>query len=160
MPNCLISDIIQRYSTSVQYLRYNTSAGVSTELGPTEWLKTTIGVLQGDTLSPYLFNVLLDYALKKTLQDDVGLVVHKRNGSLYPAIHIGVLAYADYICLLAESIDDIECSLLRLETSAAKIGLTINHDKTKAMHLRKASVRHIRFTNGDPVSSCDKFEYL
>ena len=64
VPICLISDITQMYS--------DTSACVSTELGPTEWFKTTSGVLQGDTLSPYLFIVLLDYALKKTLQDDVG----------------------------------------------------------------------------------------
>ena len=66
----------------------------------------------------------------------------------------------DDICLLAESIDDVECSLHRLETSAAKIGLTINYNKTKAMHLGQASVRHVRFVNGDPVDSCDKFEYL
>ena len=110
VPKCLISDIIQMYS--------DTSACVSTELGSTEWFKTTSGVLQGDTLSPYLFIVLLDYALKKTLQDDAGFVVRKRNGSQHHAIHIGVLAYAD-ICLLAESIDDVECSLHRLEISAA-----------------------------------------
>ena len=120
---------------------YNdTSACVSMELGPTKWFNTTSGVLQGDTLSPYLFIVLLDYALKKTLQDDVGFVVHKRIGSRHPAIHIGVLAYADDICLLAELIDYVKSSLYRLDTSAAKIGLTINHNKTKAMHLRQASV--------------------
>ena len=28
------------------------------------------------------------------------------------------------------------------------------------MHLVQTSVRHIRFPNGDPVDSCDKFEYL
>ena len=94
VPNCLISDIIQMYS--------DTSASVSTKLGPTEWFKTTSGVLQGDTLSPYLLIVLLDYALKKTLQDDVDLVVRKRNGNRHPDIHIGVLAYADDISLLAE----------------------------------------------------------
>ena len=152
VPNCLISDIIQMYS--------DTSSCVSTELGPTEWFKTTSGVLQGDTLSPYLFFVLLDYALKKTLQDDVVLVVRKRNSRRHPSIYIGVLAYADDICLLAESIDDVECSLHRLETSAAEIGLAINHKKTKAMHLVQASVRYVRFANGDPVDSCDKFEYL
>ena len=92
VPNSLISDIIQMYS--------DTSACVSTELGPTK--------------SPYLFIVLLDYALKKTLQDDVGFVVCKRNGRRHPAIHIGALAYADDICLLAESIDDVECSFHRL----------------------------------------------
>ena len=138
----------------------DTSACVSTELGPTEWFKTTSGVLQGDTLSPYLFIVLLDYALKKTLQDDVGLVVRKRNGRRHPTVYVGVLAYADDICLLAESIDDVKCSLHRLETSAAKIGLTINYNKAKAMHLGQASVRHVCFANGDPVDSCDKFEYL
>ena len=36
----------------------DTSACVSTELGPAEWLKNTSGVLQGDTLSPWLFIVL------------------------------------------------------------------------------------------------------
>ena len=138
----------------------DTSACVSTELGPTEWFKTTSGVLQGDTLSPYLFIVLLNYALKKTLPDDVGFVVHKQNGSWNPGIYIGVLAYADDICLLAESIDGIKCSLHRLETFATEIGLTINHNKTKVVHLGQASVRHVCFANGDPVDSRDKFEYL
>ena len=82
VPNCLISDIIQMYSDN--------SACVSTELGPTEWLKITSGVLQGDTQPPYLFIVLLDYALKKTLQDDVGLVVRKRNGGRHPAIYFAL----------------------------------------------------------------------
>ena len=112
------------------------------------------------TLSPCIFIVLLDYALKKTLQDDLGFVVIKRNGRRHPAIHIGALAYADDICLLAESIDDVKCSLHRLETSAAKIGLTINHNKTMAMHFGQISIIHIRFANGDPVDSCDKLEYL
>ena len=87
-------------------------------------------------------------------------MVRKRNGRRHPAIYIGVLAYADDICLLAESIDDVECSPHRLEISAAEICLTISHNKTMAMHLRQASVRHVRFANGDPVDSCDKFEYL
>ena len=84
VPNCLISDIIQMYSDA--------SACVSMELGPTEWFKTTSGVLQVDTLSLYLLIILLDYALKKTLHDDVGFVVRKLNGSPHPAIYIGILA--------------------------------------------------------------------
>ena len=87
-------------------------------------------------------------------------MVRKRNGRQHPAIYISAIAYADDICLLAESIDDVECSLHRLETSAAEIGLTVNHNKTKAMHLEQASVRHVRFANGNPVDSCDKFKHL
>ena len=75
-------------------------------------------------------------------------------------VYIGALAYADDICLLAESIDDVECSLHRLETFAAEICLTINYNKTKVMHLGQTSARHVRFANGDPVDSCDKFKYL
>ena len=108
----------------------------------------------------YLFIVLLDYALKKILPGDVGFVVCKRNGRRHPAIHIGVLAYADDICLLAESIGDVECSLHRHETSSVEIGVTINCNKTKAMHLGQASIRHVRFAFGDPVDSCDKFAFL
>ena len=87
-------------------------------------------------------------------------MVCNRNGRRHPAIHVGALAYADNICLLAESIDDVECSLHRLESSAAEIGLTISHNKTKAMHLGQTSVRHVRFANGDPVDSCDNVVYL
>ena len=84
-------------------------------------------------------------------------MVCKRNGSRHPAIYVDILAYTDDICLLAESIDDVKCSLHRLETSAAEISLTI---KTKAIHLGQASIRHVHFANGDPVDSCDKFEFL
>ena len=152
VPNCLISDIVHMYS--------NTSACVWTKLGPAEWFKTTSGVLQGDALSLYLFFVLLDYALKKTLQDDVDFVVRKRNGRRHPAINIGVLAYAGDICLLTESIDDVECSLQRLENFAAEIGLIIKSNRSRAMHLGQVAVRHAQFANGDPVDRCDKFEYF
>ena len=60
VPNCLIINIIQMYS--------DTFACISTELGLTEWFMTISGVLQGDTLSLYVFIALLVYALKKTLQ--------------------------------------------------------------------------------------------
>ena len=80
-------------------------------------------------LSPNLFVFLLDYALKATLQADVGFVACKRNGSRHTAIHISAFAYVDDICFLAESLCDVECSLHRLESYAAEIGLSINHNK-------------------------------
>ena len=124
VPNCLISDIIHMYS--------DTSSYIYTELGPTKWFKTTSGALHGDTLLSYLLIVLLDYALNKTLQDDAGFVASMRNGSRHPAIHFSVLAYANDICLLAESIDDVECSFHRLVTSTTDIGLSIKQNQRDA----------------------------
>ena len=86
-----------------------------------------------------------------------GLQTEWQTASRYPYRRSRI---ADDICLLAESIDDVECSLHRLETSAAEIGQTINYNKTKVVHLGQTSARHVRFANGDPVDSCDKFEYL
>ena len=151
VPNCLISDIVQMYSDK--------SPCVSTDQGPTKCFTTTSGVILGYTLSPYLFIVLLDYALK-ILQDDAVFVVRKQNGSRHPAIHIGALAYAGDICLLSESIDDFECSFQRLEKSTVEIGLAINRNTTNVMHLGQASIRHVRFANGDHVDSFDEIEYL
>ena len=135
------------------------SACVSAELWPIKWLKTTTGVLQCATLSPYLFIVLMEYALKKTRQHNVDFVVCKWNGSRHFANHIGALSYADNIFLQAESIDDVKFSIHRLNSFAAEIGITINHNKTNAMHLGQASVKHVRFANGDSADSSDKLEY-
>ena len=71
-------------------------------INPCLVFKYIFGVLYGDTQTPILFIVLLDYALKKTLLNDVDFVVRNRNGSRHPAIHIVVLAYAEDILLLAE----------------------------------------------------------
>ena len=59
--------------------------------------KHIFGVFKGDTQTPNLFIVLLEYVLKNTLQDDFGFVVRNRIGSRHPAIHVVVFAYADDI---------------------------------------------------------------
>ena len=38
-----------------------------------DFFKTTIGVLQGNTLAPYLFSICLDYVLRKTLGSNIEL---------------------------------------------------------------------------------------
>ena len=87
----------------------------------------------------------------KTCLEHVDFVVSKWNGSRYPAIHVGALAYADDICFLTESIDDVECLLNRLESSAVEI----SHNKSTAMYIGQSTVIHVRFVNGEPVDSRD-----
>ena len=47
----------------------NTQAKIITPDGETEYFEITKGVLQGDTLAPYLFVITLDYAIRQAIED-------------------------------------------------------------------------------------------
>ena len=87
------------------YLR--TSATVITSDEQSDPFDITAGVLQGDTLYPFLFVIVVDYIMRLTVLDpSVGFRWKRREGSRRPAGHIADLDYADNIVLLARSIDN------------------------------------------------------
>ena len=109
-----------------------TSAVVATALWNTEKFSTTSGVLQGDTLAPFLFITLLDYVLRKTLLDNIdGLTITPRRSSRYPAVRIGALLYADNTAITCDTIDQAENVFWRLKINASKVGLKINLKKPR-----------------------------
>ena len=59
----------------------------------TDWYEFTTGVRQGDVLSPLLFNIVLDYTMKKV--NRVGDGIRWMGGTTLTG-----LAYADDICLM------------------------------------------------------------
>ena len=66
-----------------------TSATVITPDGQSDPFDITAGVLQGDTLSPFLFVVVVDYVMRLTVPDpSVGFRWKRREGSRRPAGHI------------------------------------------------------------------------
>ena len=68
-----ISIVLSKYGVSELLIAYvmqfyiGTSAAVATAHGNTENFSTTSGVLQGDSLAPFLFITLLDYVLRETI---------------------------------------------------------------------------------------------
>lgn len=89
------------------------------------------GVRQGDGLSPILFNFVLEKALQKLRNENIGISLG--NGK------INLLAYADDIVLLGQTEDDIK-KLFRLLVEETRItGLKINSDKTKYMNISRTS---------------------
>ena len=72
-----ISIVLSKYGVSellianVMQFYIGTSAAVATAHGNTENVSTRSGVLQGDTLAPFLFITLLDYVLHATLLDKI-----------------------------------------------------------------------------------------
>ena len=138
-----------------------TSAVVATAHGNTEIFSTTSGVLQGDSLAPFLFITLLDYVLCETLLDNIdGLTIIPRRSSRYPAVRIGALVYADDIAITCDTIDPAEKAYRRHEMNASKVGLKINLKK-KILHAGHNSQPSPATTiNGYTLEISNDFLYL
>ena len=101
--------------------------------GDTEYFDIVAGVLQGDTLAPYLFIICLDYVLRTSIDKirENGFELTKKRSRRYPAKTITDADYADDIALLANAPNQAETLLHSLERAAAGIGLHVNALKTK-----------------------------
>ena len=94
------------FIANVMQFYIGTSAVVATAHGNTEIFSTTSGVLQGDTLAPFLFITLRDYVLRETLLYNIyGFTITPRRSSRYPVVRIGALVYADDIAITYDTID-------------------------------------------------------
>eukprot|EP00760_Papus_ankaliazontas_P003630 PhM_4_TR11636/c6_g1_i2/m.6168 len=107
------------------------------ELGPA--IPISLGVLQGDTLAPLLFIMVLDKVLKEL--PDCGFLISppapyrtKRQQKLpqtYVETRISNLAYADDVCLFAHNSHDLQRLLTAFASKAEGIGLKLNMGKGK-----------------------------
>ena len=99
--------------------------------GDIDYFDIVAGVLQGVTLTSYLFIICLDYALRTSIDKtkDNGFKLVKERSRRYPAQTITDADYADEIALLVNTPAQAETQRHRLEKAAAVIGLHVNADK-------------------------------
>ena len=135
---------------------------MATAHGNTENFSTTSGVLQVESLAPYLFITLLDYVIRETLFDNIdGFTITPRTSSRYPAFRIGDLVYADDIAITCDTIVQAQNVFRRREMNASKVGLKINFKKTKILHAGHNSLpRQVTTLNGYTLEICNDFLYL
>ena len=73
----------------------------------TDYFKIMSGVMQGDTPAPFLFFIVLGYALKRAIngkETELGFTLHKRRGRRHPEICICDLDFTDDIVLISNEI--------------------------------------------------------
>ena len=109
-------------------------SGATTFYSPLRGGDVTRPLLQGDTLAPFLFVIVLDYALRKALdgkEEDLGFTITPRKSRRHPKEAIADLDFADDISLLSDQIEEAQQLLFSVERECKKVGLGLNGPKTK-----------------------------
>ena len=162
-------EILRKYGVpdklvkAVEQLYIGTFASVLSPDGETDKFEIKAGVLQGDTLAPYLFAIVVDFAMRQAIrnnEEELGLTILPSRSRRHPAVCITDLMFADDIALLSEEIAQAQELLSRVEMEASKIGLHINAKKTELMTFNYDNEITIVTIKGNKVANVLDFKYL
>ena len=145
---------------AITILYRNTKVKARSPDGDTEYFDIVSGVLQGDTLAPYLFIISLDYVLRTSIDKirENGFDLTKKRSKRCPAKTITDADYADDIALRGNTPNQAETLLHSLERATAGIGLHVNAHKTECMCYNQTG--DIATLDGASLKLVDIFTYL
>ena len=155
-------DVPPNMLAGIKAMYRNTRAKVITPDGETDWFEILAGVLQGDTLAPFLFAIVIDYTMRQALEgkeEELGLIIERRRSRRCPPVVMTDTDFADDISLLSNEIIQAQESLRRVEIEAQKVGLHLNEKKTEAMVFNQ-EITPITSTNGKTINVVENFKYL
>ena len=97
--------------------------------------------MQGDTLAPFLFIIVLDHAMRNAINGrevELGFTIRHRRSSHNPAVAICDLDFADDIVLISNEIDQARKLILSVQSESRKVDLELNakKDKSNVLQLR------------------------
>ena len=141
---------------AIQSLYQSVSSCVGINGLNTDWFDVTVGLRQGCTLSPLLFNCFINDLAQKIKA--VGKGVSIDNGE-----QICILLYADDVVLLAENEADLQSMLNVLSGWCEENRMTVNNTKSKIVHYRSSAVRCTKYVFSCSSSSLeivDRYVYL
>ena len=128
--------------------------------GDTDYFHVVAGVLQGDTLDPYLVIICLYYVLRTSIDKikENGFELTKKRSRKYPSKTITDADYADDIANLANGPTLAETLLHSLERTAVGISLHVNAHKTE--YVRFNQTGDISTLGSSSLKPVNKFTYL
>ena len=141
-------------------LNINTKVKVRSPDGDIDYFDILVGVLQGDTLAPYLFIIYPENVLRTSMDKikENGFKRTKERSRWYLGKTINDADITDDIALLANAPTKAETLLHSLDLAGAGIGLHVNAHKTEYMCFNQTG--NISSLNGSTLNLVDKFTYV
>ena len=121
--------------------------------GSNIWFEVKTGVRQGCVMSALLFNILIDWVMRKTTE--VG-----NNGIRWTLLStLEDLDYADDLALLSHTYRQMQEKTDILHKFSSQVGLKINQNKSEIMILNTTSTVPVKIDDQD-LPTTEKFTYL
>eukprot|EP00116_Pleurobrachia_bachei_P001801 sb/3462063/ len=149
----------------LSWLYQNTKAKVLTADGETALFEIVAGVLQGDTLAPFLFIIALDFCITTALSKhpEIGFTIQPARGTRSRPIEaqrVSDTEFADDLALLADSTEQLGVLLREVEAVCGQIGLHCNLGKTEFLTEGIDNPGQLLSISGESIKRVDDFKYL
>jgi len=149
-------DIDDKDIQCIKNLYWHQTATVKSGGITTSNLKIHRGVRQGCILSPLLFNIYSEKIFQESIaEENRGIKV---NGTF-----VNNIRYADDTTIIADSIEDLQHLMNKVNEHSKEFGLNINNKKTKYMIISRNKVPHSNSfisINNEPIERVTSFKYL
>ena len=149
---------------AIRLLYTNNTSTVLSPDGETPPIDIKAGILQGDTLAPFLFIVVVDYVLHMSLDlsKEKGLEIKPRTSQRHPAEYITDTDFADDISIISSTLENAQDLLSSLERAANSVGLYLNESKTEFMNNSRIPNTEFQMQtlNGYSLKCVDDYNYL
>ncbi|KAG1137120.1 hypothetical protein G6F37_011489 [Rhizopus arrhizus] len=168
-------DLPDRFINCIQRLFFGNRVSININGFFTESILQERGLRQGDPLSPLLFNIALEPFLLSILQDpclpglsptSLASGIQGRTGRYHPN-PVKCLAYADDVCLLLTTPQELEHAKAHMDNYARVSNAKFNENKTEVFSLNgpwdpiwNAPLQSLNITTFHHQSSLQPFRYL
>ena len=139
----------------------NTKAWVITPNGMTSHFDIQAGVLQGDTLAPYLFIITVEYCMRQAIKShpEYCFAINPAKSKRIKANKISDLEFANDIALMADSAEEVADLMRAVKRVLCNTGLNMNESKTKYM-AENMEPGYIQSLSGKYIGKAENFNYL
>lgn len=158
IPHAILFAALERCGAPVQLINIiksmytDCATRVKVAEGTTERIPMGAGVRQGCPASPMIFNLALEPIIRAIIGTGVSFEFYGQQ--------VTVLAYADDLTIIVESIEQMQLALQTAVTTASSIGLSFNPKKCSTLTIKKGKVIPATFQlQGENITALKKGEH-